>query len=146
MKIIITEEQDEKLTRRVKMMVDKLGLKETIKSLGINRIKHVYENNPLEFLNNFKDLEIVESPDYPNEILFVKNGKVLMVQDKKTKIFWIDYDNIWSFFDKVLGIEQREIKEILTKWLEDDFKVKGYTLYELERYEDDTLDETIELK
>ena len=146
MKIIITEEQDEKLTRRVKMMVEKLGLKETIKSLGINRIKHAYGNNPLEFLDNFKNLEKVESPDYPNEILFVKNGKVLMVQDKKTKIFWIDYDNIWSFFEKVLGIEQREIKEILTKWLEDDFKVKGYTLYELERYEDDTLEETIKLK
>ena len=57
MKIIITEEQDEKLTRRVKMMVDKLGLDDAIKMFGnINIIKHAYENNPLEFLNDFKNL------------------------------------------------------------------------------------------
>ena len=46
MKIIITEEQDEKLNQRVKMMVEKLGLKDAIKMFGgnTNIIRHVYNN------------------------------------------------------------------------------------------------------
>ena len=127
MKIIITEEQDEKLTRRVKMMVEKLGLDDTIKSLGVNRIKHAYENNPLEYLDNFKDLEIVKSEKYPNSIFYRKTGKVVMEQNKQTKRFWFDYDEIWSFFEKVFGMEYQEIQELLTKWLEETFNLEGYT-------------------
>ena len=127
MKIIITEEQDEKLTRRVKMMVEKLGLDDAIKSLGVNRIRHAYENNPSEFLDNFKVLEIVTHPDYPNSIFFKKNGKVVMEQDMKSKTFWFDYNNIWSFFEIVFDMESQEIQGVLNKWLEETFKLEGYT-------------------
>ena len=127
MKIIITEEQDEKLTRRVKMMVEKLGLDDAIKSLGVNRIKHAYGNNPLEFLNDFKNLEIVEHPDYPNSIFYKKNGIVVMEQNKKNKVFWFDYDNIWSFFDRVFDMKYQEIQGFFNKWLEDTLKLEGYT-------------------
>ena len=130
MKIIITEEQDEKLTQRVKMMVEKLGLDDAIKSLGVNRIRHAYENNPLEFLDNFKDLETVEHPDYPNypnSILFKKNGVVVMLQDMKFKRFWFDYDNIWSFFERVFDMKYQQIQGVLKQWLEETLNLEGYT-------------------
>ena len=129
MKIIITEQQDEKLTRRVKMMVEKLGLEDAIKMFGDNTniIKHAYENNLLDYLNNFKDLEVVESEKYPNSIFYKKNGVVVMELNKKTKICWFDYDNIWSFFDIVFDMEYQEIQGFLNKWLEDTFNLKGYT-------------------
>ena len=129
MKIIITEQQDEKLTRRVKMMVEKLGLKDAIKMFGDNTniIKHAYENNLLDYLNNFKDLEVVESEKYPNSIFFKKNGVVVMQQDMKYKRFWFDYDNIWSFFESFFGMKYQQIQGVLKQWLEETLNLEGYT-------------------
>jgi len=129
MKIIITEEQNDKLTRRVKMMVEKLGLQESIKMLGgnTNIIKHAYENNPLEFMDNFEDLETIIKPSKPYIIYYKKNGKTLMVQDDERKEFWFDYTEIWYFFKMIFHMEYKEIQRILNKWLEEN--LKGYTPY-----------------
>ncbi len=133
MKIIITEEQNDKLTRRVKMMINKLGLQESIKILGDNNniIKYAYESNPLEFMDNFKDLEIETNPDFPYHISYVKNGKVVMIQDNKYEEFYFDYDEVWSFFVNVLDMEFEESEDILSEWLEDTLKLKGYDLKKL---------------
>ncbi len=129
MKIIITEEQNDKLTQRVKMMVEKLGLQESIKMLGgnTNIIKHAYENNPLEFMDNFKDLETIIKPSKPYIIYYKKNGKTLMVQDDERKEFWFDYTEIWYFFKMIFHMEYKEIQRILNKWLGEN--LKGYTPY-----------------
>ncbi len=129
MKIIITEEQNDKLTQRVKLMIEKLGLEDTIKILGgnTNIIKHVYENNPLEFMDNFEDLETIIKPSKPYIIYYKKNGKTLMVQDDERKEFWFDYTEIWYFFKMIFHMEYKEIQRILNKWLEEN--LKGYTPY-----------------
>jgi len=129
MKIIITEEQNDKLTQRVKLMIEKLGLEDTIKILGgnTNIIKHVYENNPLEFMDNFKDLESVINPDNPDYIMYKKNGKNLMIQDDEHKQFWFQYDEIWYFFYIVFDMEYEEIQRILSQWLEETLNLEGYT-------------------
>ena len=128
MKIIITEEQNEKLTQRVKMIVEKLGLQQAIEMLGgnANLIKRAYENNPLEFMDNFKDLETFKKTAYPKRIYYKKNGKELMLQDDEDKKFWFRYDEIWSFFEKVFDMEYEEIQDILSQWLEETLNLKGY--------------------
>ena len=133
MKFLITEEQNNKLTRKVKMMIEKLGLQESIKILGDNTniIKYAYESNPLEFMDNFKDLEIETNPDFPYHISYVKNGKVVMIQDNKYEEFYFDYDEVWSFFVNVLDMEFEESEDILSEWLEDTLKLKGYDLKKL---------------
>jgi len=129
MKIIITEEQNDNLTRRIKIMIEKLGLQESIKMLGgnTNIIKHAYENNPLEFMNNFEDLETIIKPSKPYIIYYKKNGKTLMVQDDERKEFWFDYTEIWYFFKMIFHMEYKEIQRILNKWLGEN--LKGYTPY-----------------
>jgi len=129
MKIIITEEQNEKLTRRVKMMVEKLGLRESIKILGgnTNLIKRAYENNPLEFMDNFKDLESVINPDNPDYIMYKKNGKVVMDRSYSGKRFWFSYYDIWSFYEDVFKMGYNKTERILSQWLEETLKLKGYT-------------------
>ncbi len=129
MKIIITEEQNDKLTQRVKMMVEKLGLRESIKMLGgnTNLIKRAYENNPLEFMDNFKDLESVINPDNPDYVMYKKNGKVVMDRSYSGKRFWFSYYDIWSFYEDVFKMGYNKTERILSQWLEETLKLKGYT-------------------
>jgi hypothetical protein len=91
-------------------------------------------------------LEIVKSEKYPNSIFFKKNGEVVMEQDKKNKHFLFDYDEIWSFFESFFGMEYQEIQEVLSYWLEETLKLKGYTPYMMVWEQTLTLEETLKLK
>jgi hypothetical protein len=87
-------------------------------------------NVALSWMNqNFspEQLEIVKSKDYPNSVFFRKNGKVVMEQDKKYGEFWFNYDDIWSFFESFFGMKYQQIQEVLSYWLEETLKIKGYT-------------------
>ena len=125
MKIIITEEQNEKLNQRVKTLINKVGLRGAIKMLGgnTNLIKYAYENNPLEFMDNFKDLE---SEERSNTISYRKNGKPIMLQNDETMVFWFSYDDIWSFYEDILNVEYEEIQRILRKWIKETLNLEGY--------------------
>ena len=98
-------------------------------------MKYIITENKLEqvassWMNkNFSpdQLETVEHPGYPNSILFKKNGVVVMQQDMKFKIFWFDYDNIWSFFKSFFGMKYQQIQRVLKQWLEETLNLEGYT-------------------
>ena len=72
-------------------------------------------------------LKTVKHPNYPNSIFYRKNGKVVMEQDRKFKDFWFDYDEIWTFFESVFSMEYKEIEGLMKIWLEETFKLEGYT-------------------
>jgi len=73
-------------------------------------------------------LEVITHPDYPDSIFYRKNKKVIMEQDQKDKYFWFDYDEIWSVFERFLGLDYDEIQHILKIWLEKTLKLEGFTL------------------
>jgi len=125
MKFIITEEQSEKLNHKVKTMVNKYGFKETIRLFdnNINIIKRAYQDNPSEFLNQFNNL-----------ILVKKEGITYYVDKDRLPLFYyydgyvfINYDRIWSFFEKVIGLERSEIQYIIKNWLEETYNLRGLT-------------------
>ena len=72
-------------------------------------------------------LETFEHPDYPNSIFYKKNGKLVIEQNRKYKEFWFDYDDIWSFFRSIFSMTYGEIHGLLKIWLEETFKLEGYT-------------------
>ena len=72
-------------------------------------------------------LEVVKSEEYPNSVFFKKDGVVVMEQNKKNKDFYFDYDKIWGFFESFFGMEYEQIREVLRYWLEETFKLEGYT-------------------
>jgi hypothetical protein len=72
-------------------------------------------------------LEIVKSEEYPNSVFFRKNGKVVMEQDKKSKYFYFDYEEIWLFFELFFDLGYGQIQEVLRYWLEKTFKLESYT-------------------
>jgi len=75
-------------------------------------------------------LEVVKHPDFkPNSIFYKKNGKVVMEQDKKSKFFWFDYNEFYKFFQSIFSMTYGEIHGLLKIWLEETFKLEGYTLH-----------------
>jgi len=127
MKFIITEEQSEKFNHKVKSMVNKFGIKETLRLFDNNSdiIKRAYQDNPSEFLNQFNDLTPVDN-----------NGMIFYVDKDKEPLFHfysdeeygyvsINYDRIWDFFDNVIGLKRSEIQGIIKNWLEETYNLKG---------------------
>ena len=76
MKIIITEQQNEKLNRKIRLAVEKLGLEQSLEMFGDEIIKQTYIDNPSSFLNQYNNLKPVEEDD---------------------KIFYVDTDNLPSY-------------------------------------------------
>ncbi len=91
-------------------------------------------------------LEIDTSKKYPNSIFFKKDGRVVMEQDKKSKVFWFDYDEIWLFFESFFGMKYEQIQEVLRYWLEETFKLEGYTPKLLLAVDNNELEETFKLE
>ncbi len=128
MKIIITEEQSEKLNQKVKSMVNKYGLEQALELFGDdNIIKRAYQDSPSEFLNQFNDLTPVKRDD---KIIYVDKNNLPLFMYNPNKIngyVYIDYDIIWLFFSVVIGLKHSETKRIITNWLEETYNLKGLT-------------------
>lgn len=129
MKLIITEEQNEKLNQKIKSMVNKFDIGHTIKFFdgNVDIIKHVYQDNPLEFLEQFNDLTPVEKGV---KIYYVDKDRLplfIYYPDKKNGDVFINYYRIWMFFSKLIGLKPSEIQDIIKNWLEETYNLRGIT-------------------
>ena len=125
-KHILKEEYDSK-SERVKSIVYKYGIKQAIELVvgGVDTIRQAYEDNPLEFLNQFNDL----TPFEKNSIIFYVDKDRLTLfmyhTNEKNRYVYIDYDRIWMFFDVVIGLKYYETQDIIKNWLEDTYNITG---------------------
>jgi len=80
-----------------------------------------------KFLNRFNDLEKVIKDDWTFYV--DKNRKPLFFHShgKKNEYISFNYDRIWSFFKEFFLMEDQEIQGILKDWLEETYKLKGFT-------------------
>ena len=108
----------------------------------IQKVAFKFINNEL----NLDQFEIVEHPDYPNSILFKKNGRVVMEQDKDSKYFWFDYYEIWGYFRDLFGFDNDQIRIIFKHWLEETLKLEDYTPNKKVLVLQRKLEETIKIK
>jgi hypothetical protein len=110
--------------------VDKIKSKihEYVKKYGIEKCKQIFgdkvlftigfNNDPMEFLNLYNDLDVVQSIEKKNWTLFrYEKGKNLMIYDRKNRIVYIDYEQIWLVFRNDFGLSFDEIKEIVSIWI-----------------------------
>jgi hypothetical protein len=83
----------------------------------------------LLYLNkNFGSLMQKTSSKYPDSVFYVdSDNDVLMEYDKKTKIVWIHYDQIWSKIQSLFYLEYNDIQLIMKLWLEEAYNLKGVT-------------------
>ena len=130
MKIIITEQQNEQLNHKIRLAVEKLGLKQALEMFGKDIIKQAFIDYPSSFLEQFNNLKPVEKS---GEIYYVDNDNLPLFyyskeeQELKDGYYWINYHRIWSFFSDIMGYDRTEIKEIMKEWLGTAYNLRELT-------------------
>ena len=114
------------INKKVRSSVEKLGFENTLKIFGGNKdiIRRAYQDNPSSFLNQFNNLKPVIKDD---KIYYVdENNKPLFYyyRDENDEYYYINYDRIWSFFDRVFRYEYTEIQELIKIWLGETYNLK----------------------
>ena len=141
MKIIRLTESD--LTRIVKKVIKENSLRQDLiqkikedglKSVsgfvgGIDNLKKLVGiESPIDFLNLFNDLDVIDSEEKPNLTLFrYEIGNNLMVYDDEFDFVYINYSIIWSFLEKVFGFNYSEIQEVTQEWLSEAYDLREVT-------------------
>ena len=106
----------------------KTKIHEYVKKYGIEKCKQIFgekvlltigfNNDPMEFLNLFNDLDVVQSIEEENWTLFRnEKGKNLMIYDRTIEIVFINYDQIWSFLRNDFGLNYTETEQVTEEWL-----------------------------
>jgi hypothetical protein len=127
MKIIITEQQNEQLNRKIRFAVEKLGLVQSRGMFDDELIKQAYMDNPESFLNQFKGLEVRGRDDNPNMLVFYKGEQPLLYhyidEGSLSDTVWIHLKLIWSFFEKIMGLTEDQFKPMLKEFLIDNYNL-----------------------
>jgi hypothetical protein len=79
----------------------------------------------IDWLNeNYSGLEVVDSKDYPGNVLYrYKPKSNILFYDKKYREVCVRYDLIWSFFEDYFSMNHQEIKDIIEEWLSETYKI-----------------------
>jgi len=134
MKIIISESQynllfESKLKQNLKQEIKDFGIKDTAELVnGMDNLFEILDiNSPMEFLHLFDDLDIIQSEENPDFILFrYKKGKNMMIYNKKNKDVYINFEEIWKPLLDV-GLFNPDIQELTREWLSDVYNIRGVT-------------------
>jgi hypothetical protein len=124
--------KEESLKQNLKQQVKAFGFEETAELVGgtENLVKLGFNNNPVEFLHLFNDLDVVQSVEDEDWTLFrYKKGNNLMVYDGKTEYVYVNYEQIWSFLKDGFSLDLSEIKDIIKIWLRDVYNLMGHRIY-----------------
>lgn len=128
MEKVITENQKQSIKNRLIMMVKNYGWQQASDTVGGSRflLKLAFNNNPMEFLHLFNNLEVIQSEEIPDWTLFrCKKGENLMIYDEGIEYIFINSDKIWLFFDYGLGFHTDMCRELIEKWLGDIYNLNG---------------------
>jgi hypothetical protein len=135
MKIIITESQKKLLFEN--SINDSLinilktdGWESAVDLVGgsKNLMKLLKIKTPMEFLNLFNDLNVVQSEEKPNLTLFrYVKGNNMVIYNKENGYANVNYDNIWAFLGEGFGLKYNEIQELIKYWLGEVYNLRGVT-------------------
>ena len=123
--------KEESLKQTLKQQVKEFGFKDTAELVGgaENLISIAFNNNSVEFLHLFDDLDVVQSEEKPYWTLFrYKKGYNFMIYDRKNEIVYINYYEIWSVLEDKFGLKYSETQRLTKIWLDEVYNLKGVTL------------------
>ena len=144
MKIIISERQ-QKLIKENSVkgslidMIKEDGWKSVSRLVGgIDNLKKLVGiESPIDFLNLFNDLDVIDSEENPIYTLFCYEKGINMISyNKKNNYAYINYYLIWAFLEEGFGLNQTEIQDIIKYWLESTYNLGGTIplLFRLDEY------------
>jgi hypothetical protein len=124
MKYIISENQVDKIKSKIHEYVKKYGFEKSREIFGDKVLLTIgFNNDPMEFLNLFNDLDVVQSEDFPNQYMLFRyeEGKNLMVYDRKNDLIYINYNQIWSVLRKDFNLNHSGIVQTIMNWLSESY-------------------------
>jgi hypothetical protein len=127
MKIIISENQVDKIKSKIHEYVKKYGFEKCKQIFGDKVLFTIgFNNDPMEFLNMFNDLEVVQSTEKEDWTLFrYEKGKNLMTYNRKINYVYVDYDQIWSVLENDFGLNYDDTKQLTEGWLGIVYNMRG---------------------
>jgi hypothetical protein len=125
MKIIISENQVDKIKSKIHEYVKKYGIEQSRQIFGDKVLFTIgFNNNPMEFLNLFNDLNVVQSEEAPGLKLFrYKKGENLFAYSEKTDDVYVDYDKIWLVLKNDFGLNKKDTLATIENWLADVYQL-----------------------
>jgi len=92
--------KEESLKQSLKDQVKEFGWKDTAELVNgpEQLVELAFNNDPIEFLNMFNNLDVVQSEENRDFILLrYEKGNNMMIYDRKNGIVYLNYGVIWSF-------------------------------------------------
>ena len=135
MKIIITESQynllfENKKNQSLIDIIKEEGWESAAELVGgIENLKKLTGiETPIDFLNIFTDLDVVQSEEIPNWTLFrYEKGNNKMVYDRINNNVYINYYAIWQFLEEGFDLKYSEIQQLTEEWLSEAYNLRGVT-------------------
>lgn len=91
--------------------------------------KLAFDNDPMEFLHMFDDMDAFQSENIPNSTLFKpKNQHHVMIHDRKRKLVFIDDIDITSFLKDGFGLSDYEVLNLTSRWVDEVYDLRGVTM------------------
>lgn len=107
-----------------------------------------YNQNPKRWFRSIlkSTEELPEHPVYVNSIFYKIDDEVVFEFNKKNGDFYIKISAIWSVFKEHFKLNFDEIQQLTKGILEEHYKLKGLTPYQLEPFYTHLLEEHYMLK
>ena len=122
--------KEESLKQSLKDQVKEFGWQDTAELVnGPEQLAELaFNNDPMEFLNTFNNLDVVQSEEKADWTLFrYEKGNNMMVYDRKSGYIYINYYTIWSFLEEGFGFNYIETPEVTKDWLGETYNLRGIT-------------------
>jgi hypothetical protein len=96
---------------------------------GVKNLKNLTGiGTPMEFLNLFNDLDVVQSEEEPDwELYRHEKGNNMMIYDGKNNTVYINYYAIWRFLEQGFDLTYSEIQQLTEEWLSEAYNLRGVT-------------------
>ena len=122
--------KEESLKQSLRQQVKDYGWSDTAEMVNGPKelAKLAFNNDPMEFLHMFDDMDVVQSKSEKDWTLFrFEKGNNLMVYDRKDEYVYIDYYDIWLFLGDGFGLNRSETQAFTTRWVDEAYKLRGVT-------------------
>jgi hypothetical protein len=126
---MIPENQMEKIKSKIHEYVKKYGIQKCKEIFGDKVLFTIgFNNDPMEYLNLFNDLDVVQRTKHKDWTLFrYEKGENLMIYDRKNDRVYIDYDQIWSVLRNDFGLNYGDTKRLTEEWVGIVYNLRGVT-------------------
>ena len=122
---------EEKLKYKIRSTVEMLGLDQSLNLFGVDILKQAYIDNPESYLDNFKELTIVEDfvfinyMDKRGKLVFFIPIKKISSMDKFIRV----KPEIFDFFLNIIDQDFDDTRKIINDWLKIKFNLDSPILF-----------------